>query len=192
MSLERGTHAARPGAARSVPWIDAASEHGAAPTAWQRQSNTRHIAHDREAEYRYADGRYDRLPALAADRVSRRVSAIVATAGTPTFSQEWAALQESTNRGRRWASVLQSDRALRVLVRIQLDPSVLRGRSSSALRAQHEDAVMFPSYRSKGPSPSASSVSRSKHRNGMLRTPSQGLRTMDEGQGASQPTTCDS
>ena len=70
--------------------------------------------------------------------------------------------------------------------------SVLQGRSSSALRAQHEDAVMFPSYRSKGPSPSASSVSRSKHRNGMLRTPSQGLRTMDEGQGASQPTTCDS
>src|SRR5689334_23951016 len=34
-------------------------------------------------EYRYADGQYDRLPALAADFVSRRVSAIVATAGTP-------------------------------------------------------------------------------------------------------------
>src|SRR6266487_3289602 len=72
-------------AARSVPWIDAASEHRAAPTARQRQSNTRHIAHDREAEYRYADGRYDRRSALAGDLVSRRVSATVATAGTPTI-----------------------------------------------------------------------------------------------------------
>jgi putative ABC transport system substrate-binding protein len=42
-------------------------------------------------EYRYADGRYDRLPALAADLVSRRVSAIVATAGTPTIRAAKAA-----------------------------------------------------------------------------------------------------
>ena len=42
-------------------------------------------------EYRYAEGRYDRLPALAADLVNRRVSAIVATAGTPTIRAAKAA-----------------------------------------------------------------------------------------------------
>jgi putative ABC transport system substrate-binding protein len=42
-------------------------------------------------EYRYADGQYDRLPALAADLVERRVAAIVATAGTPTIRAAKAA-----------------------------------------------------------------------------------------------------
>src|ERR1700687_1083618 len=42
-------------------------------------------------EYRYAGGRYDQLPALAADLVGRRVSAIVATAGTPTIRAAKAA-----------------------------------------------------------------------------------------------------
>jgi putative tryptophan/tyrosine transport system substrate-binding protein len=42
-------------------------------------------------EYRYADGHYDRLPGLAADLVNRRVSAIVATAGTPTIRAAQAA-----------------------------------------------------------------------------------------------------
>jgi putative tryptophan/tyrosine transport system substrate-binding protein len=42
-------------------------------------------------EYRYADGQYDRLPALAVDLVARKVSVIVATAGTPTIRAAKAA-----------------------------------------------------------------------------------------------------
>ena len=35
-------------------------------------------------EFRWAEGRYDRLPALAADLVSRKIDVIVAHGGTPS------------------------------------------------------------------------------------------------------------
>jgi ABC-type uncharacterized transport system substrate-binding protein len=42
-------------------------------------------------EYRWGEGRYDRLPALAADLVSRRVAAIAATDGVPSARAAQAA-----------------------------------------------------------------------------------------------------
>jgi putative ABC transport system substrate-binding protein len=64
--------------ATQFPQLLAGFHKGLSETGYSEGSNV-------AFEYRYADGQYDRLPALAGDLVSRQVSVIVATAGTPTI-----------------------------------------------------------------------------------------------------------
>ena len=70
--------------AAEFPHLLAAFNNGLAERGFVEGRNLR-------MEYRYADGHYDRLPALAADLVNRKVSVIVATAGTPTIRAAKAA-----------------------------------------------------------------------------------------------------
>ena len=57
--------------------VVAAFHQGLAGTGYVEEQNL-------AIEYRWAEGRYDRLPALAADLVGRQVDVIVATGGTPS------------------------------------------------------------------------------------------------------------
>jgi len=57
------------------PFIASLRE-GLAETGWVERQNV-------AIEYRRAEGQYDRLPALAADLVSRKVDLIVTSGGTP-------------------------------------------------------------------------------------------------------------
>jgi ABC-type uncharacterized transport system substrate-binding protein len=57
--------------------VVAAFHQGLAGTGYVEEQNL-------AIEYRWAEGRYDRLPALAADLVGRKVDVIVATGGTPS------------------------------------------------------------------------------------------------------------
>jgi len=75
---------------RPMPVIGFLSARAPAPSAYivtafrRGLSETGYVeGRDLAVEYRWAEGRYDRLPALAADLVDRHVAVIVAISGTP-------------------------------------------------------------------------------------------------------------
>jgi len=66
------------GPADAYPYLTAAFHQGLSESGYTEGRNV-------AIEYRWADNRYDRLPALAAELVDRRVSVIAATAGSVRF-----------------------------------------------------------------------------------------------------------
>ena len=78
--------AAEQGQKRMIGYLNSTSEHAAAPFVNAVRQALRDAGYiegqNLEIAYRWAEGDYDRLPALAEDLVERKVEVIIATAAT--------------------------------------------------------------------------------------------------------------
>jgi putative ABC transport system substrate-binding protein len=71
-----------------IGWLSSVSAEVSEPNLWafrKALGDTGYVeGHNLRIEYRWADGKYDRLPAMAADLVGQRVTLIVASGAEPT------------------------------------------------------------------------------------------------------------